>query len=168
MREITEDEAEIIEEYLEFTDKQMKALKELKKAFKKCARLGIEFWDNYGTFTAYNGRKMTKPIPDDIFDFKYGNFNGGIYNGGNFYMGIYDSGVYYGTPTQIKGLYSLNFSLNVSGPDTIRIGCKNHTVDEWKEKLDEYSADYGLEKELTDHLLGLLNYFTFPEAEKEA
>lgn len=73
MKDITEEEIEAIEEYLEFDDKQVKALTNLKKAFTRCRKLGIDFWDNYGSFTAYPSRKMTCPVPEvtDECDFNY-------------------------------------------------------------------------------------------------
>lgn len=71
MKDISQDEIEAIEDYLQFTDEQIKALTNLKKAFTRCRKLGLKFWDNYGDLTAYDNRKMTCPVPDDIYDFNY-------------------------------------------------------------------------------------------------
>jgi hypothetical protein len=71
MKNITEDEAERIEEKIEFSKEQKLALAALERAFLKCRKLGIDFWDDYGSFTAYNARHMTKPTPDDSGDYAY-------------------------------------------------------------------------------------------------
>lgn len=71
MKEITYEDVELIEEYLELTPEQKKAITNLKKAFTRCRKLGLEFWDNYGSFTVYDGKKMSKPVPDDADDFNY-------------------------------------------------------------------------------------------------
>lgn len=40
------------------TPEQLKALMNLKKAFLQCQKLGIEFWDDYGCFMAYDSKKI--------------------------------------------------------------------------------------------------------------
>ena len=71
MKEISlsEDEQDAIEDYLEFTPTQLKAISSLKRAFTRCKKLGLEFWDNYGTFTVFDSHKMTQPIPDEIYEY---------------------------------------------------------------------------------------------------
>ncbi len=71
MKEIGENEVEALEDYLNFTAIQKKAITNLKKAFTRCRKIGLNFWDNYGTLTVYDGQKMTRPVPDDAFDFNY-------------------------------------------------------------------------------------------------
>ena len=38
------------------TDEQLKACKKVFKAMKDADKLGVQFWDMYGTLTAYNGK----------------------------------------------------------------------------------------------------------------
>lgn len=51
--------------HIKLTKKQRKALTSLKKAFTRCRKLKIGFWDDYGILTAYNNEKMTQPIPNE-------------------------------------------------------------------------------------------------------
>lgn len=46
---------------LSLTPKQLEATKEVYKAMKKAGRLGVHFWDDYGTLTAYNSKKISVP-----------------------------------------------------------------------------------------------------------
>jgi hypothetical protein len=41
--------------------KQAEAFKELERSFRKCSRLKIIVWDNYGQISALNGNKVTPP-----------------------------------------------------------------------------------------------------------
>jgi len=52
-------------EKLELTDKQLKAAKDVYKAMKAAGKLGVCFWDNYGTLQCYNSKKISLPLPDD-------------------------------------------------------------------------------------------------------
>jgi len=51
-------------EKLELTDKQLKAAKDVYKAMKAAGKLGVYFWDNYGTLQCYNSKKISLPRPD--------------------------------------------------------------------------------------------------------
>lgn len=44
---------------------QMKAIKAVEKAMKNAEKLGVAFWDNYGTLTAYNANEIHQPVPDE-------------------------------------------------------------------------------------------------------
>ena len=33
---------------------------------KDAHKVGVAFWDNYGTLTAYNAKKITCPVPEDV------------------------------------------------------------------------------------------------------
>lgn len=46
------------------TEKQMKAIESVERAIKRAGKLGVNFWDNYGTLTAFNANKITLPTPD--------------------------------------------------------------------------------------------------------
>lgn len=48
---------------LELTEEQQKAAQSVYRAIRKAGKLGVCFWDNYGTLTAYNSKRMTLPIP---------------------------------------------------------------------------------------------------------
>lgn len=48
------------------TDEQLKASKEVYKAMRKAGKLGVQFWDMYGTLTAYNGNEFIRISMDDI------------------------------------------------------------------------------------------------------
>lgn len=54
---------------LELTDKQLKAAKVVYKAMREAGKLGVYFWDNYGTLQCYNAKKITLPVPDDKSEF---------------------------------------------------------------------------------------------------
>ncbi len=43
---------------------QMKAIKEVEKALKKAHKMGVSFWDNYGSLTAFNSNGIEQPVPD--------------------------------------------------------------------------------------------------------
>lgn len=45
------------------TDEQIKSAKAVYRAIRKAHKLGVCFWDNYGTLTCYNGKKITSPTP---------------------------------------------------------------------------------------------------------
>ena len=51
-------------DYHGLSKEQKKSLILLRKAFTKCTKIGIGFFDNYGSFTAYNSKAITKPFPD--------------------------------------------------------------------------------------------------------
>lgn len=46
------------------TNDQKKAANEVFAAMKKAHKLGVAFWDNYGTLTAFNAKKIGLPTPD--------------------------------------------------------------------------------------------------------
>lgn len=71
MKEITVKEVKAIEDYLKFTNEQKKAITNLKKAFTRCRKLGLAFWDNYGELTAYDSKKMSQPVPDEGEDYNF-------------------------------------------------------------------------------------------------
>ena len=50
---------------LELTDKQLKAAKDVYKAMRTAGKLGVGFWDNYGTLQCYNAKKISLPRPDN-------------------------------------------------------------------------------------------------------
>ncbi|HSH52511.1 MAG TPA: hypothetical protein VK982_12375 [Bacteroidales bacterium] len=50
---------------LELTEVQLKAAKAVYRAMRKASKLGVVFWDNYGTLQCYNARKITTPVPDE-------------------------------------------------------------------------------------------------------
>jgi hypothetical protein len=52
-------------EELELTKEQIKAAKAVYSAIKKAEKLGVEFWDNYGTLSCYNGLKIDCIEMDD-------------------------------------------------------------------------------------------------------
>jgi hypothetical protein len=43
------------------TPAQLKAAKKVYKAMLLAGKLGVVFWDNYGTLECYNGHSITKP-----------------------------------------------------------------------------------------------------------
>jgi hypothetical protein len=49
---------------LDLTDEQIKAAKAVYRAMRKASKLGVVFWDNYGTLQCYNAEKITCPVPD--------------------------------------------------------------------------------------------------------
>lgn len=51
------DSEEMFDEY-RLTDEQLKATKAVFRAMKKAGKIGVHFWDMYGTLTAYNGNKF--------------------------------------------------------------------------------------------------------------
>lgn len=53
-------------EELGLTPKQLVATKAVFKAMKAAGRLGVSFWDNYGTLTAYNAKKINVPVMEDM------------------------------------------------------------------------------------------------------
>ena len=64
--EITEDQ--IYE--LQLTPEQLKAAKKVYSAIKAAGKLGVNFWDNYGTLTCYNSKKIEVPIMEDNVSWK--------------------------------------------------------------------------------------------------
>ena len=50
---------------LELTPEQLKAAKKVYKAMREAGKLGVYFWDNYGTLQCYNGKKISLPVPDN-------------------------------------------------------------------------------------------------------
>ena len=46
------------------TPAQLKAAKRVYAAIKAAGKLGVGFWDNYGTLECYNSTKITMPVPD--------------------------------------------------------------------------------------------------------
>jgi hypothetical protein len=48
------------------SDEQLKACKKVFKAMKEAGKLGVEFWDMYGTLTAYNGKVFERLSMNDI------------------------------------------------------------------------------------------------------
>ena len=56
---------EMFEKY-SLTDEQIKACKRVFKAMKDAGKIGVEFWDMYGTLTAYNGNVFVRLHMDDI------------------------------------------------------------------------------------------------------
>lgn len=44
---------------------QIKACKSVFNAMRKAGKLGVQFWDYYGTLTAYNGKKFRGVSMDD-------------------------------------------------------------------------------------------------------
>ncbi|CAD0220376.1 hypothetical protein [Chryseobacterium sp. JV274] len=56
---------EMLEKY-GLNSEQKKAAKAVFSAMRKAGKLGVEFWDMYGTLTAYNGKKFRGISMDDI------------------------------------------------------------------------------------------------------
>ncbi|WP_213279351.1 hypothetical protein [Chryseobacterium indologenes] len=56
---------EMLEKYGLNTE-QKKAARSVFSAMRKAGKLGVEFWDMYGTLTAYNGKKFRGISMDDI------------------------------------------------------------------------------------------------------
>ena len=56
---------EMFEKY-SLTDEQIKACKKVFKAMRDAGKIGVEFWDMYGTLTAYNGNVFSRLHMDDI------------------------------------------------------------------------------------------------------
>ena len=52
-------------EELTLTIEQIKVAKSVYRAMRKAAKLGIEFWDDYGTLGCYNGKKIKALHMDD-------------------------------------------------------------------------------------------------------
>ncbi len=50
------------------TPEQIKACKKVYKSFREANKLGVKFWDMYGTLSAYNGRKICGLHMHDIGD----------------------------------------------------------------------------------------------------
>ena len=47
--------SEVMFDKLKLTEEQIKSCKKVFKAIREADKLGIQFWDMYGTLTAYNG-----------------------------------------------------------------------------------------------------------------
>jgi len=56
---------------LMLTDKQKLAAKAVYKAMRAASKLGVSFWDNYGTLTAYNSTKIVVPFMVDHDQHEY-------------------------------------------------------------------------------------------------
>lgn len=54
-----------MDELFELTEKQRKAFLNLKKAYKECGKLGILFYNNYGTVGALDSKKLSNYSDDD-------------------------------------------------------------------------------------------------------
>lgn len=55
---------EITDEQIEkfsLTPEQLKAAKSVFRAMKAAHKVGVSFWDDYGTLTAYNAKKISVP-----------------------------------------------------------------------------------------------------------
>ncbi|MCK5017742.1 MAG: hypothetical protein KAS32_11825 [Candidatus Peribacteraceae bacterium] len=50
------------------TPEQEKAVRSVERSMRNADKLGVVFWDNYGTMTAYNSNAITQPIPDSGFE----------------------------------------------------------------------------------------------------
>lgn len=48
------------------TDEQIKACKKVYRAMREAGKLGVQFWDMYGTLQAYNGKVFRGLSMDDI------------------------------------------------------------------------------------------------------
>ncbi|MDP3441629.1 MAG: hypothetical protein Q8T08_02105 [Ignavibacteria bacterium] len=59
-------DSEIMLEKYGLTDDQIKACKKVYKAMREAHKLGIQFWDMYGTLSAYNGKKIRSLHMEDI------------------------------------------------------------------------------------------------------
>lgn len=81
-------------EDLYFTTEQEKVIKAMDRLMRKAEKLGVSFWDNYGTLTAYNSNKISKPdvTEDGKFGYEGGDVNGYIEEiySRNFYAGSAD------------------------------------------------------------------------------
>ncbi len=53
------------------TPEQLKAFKALERAFRKCEKVGIYCWDDYGTISAVNGNLVESVAPENNPE-KYG------------------------------------------------------------------------------------------------
>lgn len=58
-------------EKLAFTKAQRIAIASVDRAMRKCERLGVYFWDNYGSLTAFNNKKITCPDVTESCEFGY-------------------------------------------------------------------------------------------------
>lgn len=67
--EIQYNSEEMYEKY-KLTDEQIKACKKVFKAMKEAGKINVQFWDMYGTLTAYNGKVFSRlhmsPEPNSI------------------------------------------------------------------------------------------------------
>jgi hypothetical protein len=48
------------------TDEQIKSCKKVFKSIKDAGKLGVEFWDMYGTLTAFNGKVFERLHMNDV------------------------------------------------------------------------------------------------------
>jgi hypothetical protein len=46
------------------TKEQIKAVKSVERAMRKASKIGVHFWDDYGSLRAYNNNKIYLPVPD--------------------------------------------------------------------------------------------------------
>lgn len=77
---------------------QMKIPAELKpvvlKAMDEARKIGVHFWDNYGTMCAYNGKVIRQPVPDKSLGTKLNDRNVYGLNVSNFGAGNADDDLY--------------------------------------------------------------------------
>lgn len=59
-------------EKLKLTDEQIKAAKSVYRAMRKAAKLNVQFWDDYGTLSCYNGNTVDHLVCDDAPNYKDG------------------------------------------------------------------------------------------------
>lgn len=52
-------------EHLELTEEQLKAAKSVYRAMRKASKLGVQFWDDYGTLACYNGNMIRRMGMDE-------------------------------------------------------------------------------------------------------
>lgn len=101
---------------------------------------------------------------DGYFDGGY--FDGGTFHGGTFHGGRFYDGVFRETPFQLLGY--LPFTVNISGSDTVQVGCENHTLEWWEDHWDEVCDDNRVDKGKALKVLNMLRDAKFPEpAEKD-
>lgn len=56
-------------EKLSLTPDQLKAAKKVYAAMKAAGKLGVHFWDDYGTLSCYNDKKIQVPIMEDFLSY---------------------------------------------------------------------------------------------------
>lgn len=83
-------------EELELTKKQLNAAKSVYRAIRKAGKLGVHFWDNYGTLQAYNVEKISCPVPDKEYDISLQDVDPTYYEVlNNFHAGNADDDLYF-------------------------------------------------------------------------
>lgn len=93
---------ELEERGLDLTSLQLKAAKKVYAAMRAAGKLGVEFWDNYGTLTCINADKVTIPYPEsgsnkrDSGTYSVNDYDPTYYeNLKNFYAGNSDDELFY-------------------------------------------------------------------------